>query len=158
MISALEWNELDFENNLIAINASKSKNGEEMNIPMIPLAKELLLRREKKFADKSLFVFPSTKGSNSGHIVDYSNYWDKFKVEAQLENFHFHDLRKTLGSYQAINNGSLLTIQASLGHKSIQSTQVYAYLTQDPVQLSMENAVHTLLNTNKENENDRSRN
>ena len=157
-LSALEWNELDFENNLIAINASKSKNGEEMNIPMIPFAKELLLRRAKQFADKSLFVFPSTKGSNSGHIVDYSNYWDKFKVEAQLEDFHFHDLRKTLGSYQAINNGSLLTIQASLGHKSIQSTQVYAYLTQDPVQLSMENAVHTLLDTNKENENDRIRN
>lgn len=157
-LSALEWSEIDFENNMISVNPEKSKNGDEMNIPMIPLAKEVLTRREEKYANKSLFVFPSTKGSNSGHIVDYSNYWDKFKVEAQLEDFHFHDLRKTLGSYQAINNGSLLTIQASLGHKSIQSTQVYAYLTQDPVQLSMENAVHTLLETNKENKNDGIRN
>ena len=157
-LSSLEWNDLDFENNLISIDASKSKNGDEMSIPMIPLAKELLLRREKEFADKSLFVFPSTKGSNSGHIVDYSNYWDKFKVEAQLKDFHFHDLRKTLGCYQAINKESMLAIQASLGHKSIQSTQVYAFLTQDPVQLSMENAVHTLLDTNKENKNDGIRN
>ena len=152
-LSALEWSEIDFENNMISVNPEKSKNGDEINIPMISLAKEVLTRREEKYANKSLFVFPSTKGSNSGHIVDYSNYWDKFKVEAQLEDFHFHDLRKTLGSYQAINNGSLLTIQASLGHKSIQSTQVYAYLTQDPVQHSMANAVNTLLNTNKEEKN-----
>lgn len=157
-LSSLEWCEIDFENNMISVSAEKSKNGDVMNIPIIPLAKELLRKREEKFANKSLFVFPSRKGSNSGHIVDYSNYWDKFKIEAQLEDFHFHDLRKTLGSYQAINNGSLLTIQASLGHKSIQSSQVYAYLTQDPIQLSMEKAVHTLLETSKENKNDGIRN
>lgn len=152
-ISSLEWSEIDFENNLITIGAEKSKNGDMMSIPIIPLARELLLKREKLFAHQSLFVFPSKAGSNSGHIVDYSNYWDKFKVEAHLEDFHFHDLRKTLGSYQAINNGSLLTIQASLGHKSIQATQVYAYLTKGPVQASMENAIDTLLAIKKEDTN-----
>ncbi|WP_374759018.1 hypothetical protein [Dyadobacter chenwenxiniae] len=56
-------------------------------------------------------------------------------------DIHLHDLRRTLGSYQAINGTSMQIIGQSLGHKSQQATQVYSRLTLDPVRRSVEEAV-----------------
>jgi len=57
-----------------------------------------------------------------------------------LMNIRLHDLRRTIGSYQAINGSSLQVIGQSLGHKSTQSTQIYARLILDPVRDSVEKA------------------
>jgi len=62
-----------------------------------------------------------------------------------LTDIRIHDLRRTLGSYQAMAGASLQIIGQSLGHKSSQSTQVYARLTLTPVRNSIENAVDTML-------------
>jgi integrase len=62
-----------------------------------------------------------------------------------LMDIRLHDLRRTLGSYQAINGTSLNIIGQSLGHKSIKSTQIYARLTLDPVRASVSKAVETML-------------
>jgi integrase len=51
-----------------------------------------------------------------------------------------HDLRRTLGSWQAINGESLSVIGKSLGHKNIATTAIYARLQLDPVRASMEKA------------------
>ena len=51
-----------------------------------------------------------------------------------------HDLRRTMGSYQAINGTSLNIIGKSLGHKSIQATTIYARLNLNPVRESMHKA------------------
>lgn len=62
-----------------------------------------------------------------------------------LTDIRIHDLRRTLGSYQAIAGASLQIIGQSLGHKSSQSTQIYARLTLTPVRNSIDNAVNTML-------------
>ncbi|MDR0741928.1 MAG: hypothetical protein LBE98_00485 [Puniceicoccales bacterium] len=46
-----------------------------------------------------------------------------------------------MGSYQAIAGVSLVVIGKSLGHKSPQSTAIYARLSNDPVRASMESAL-----------------
>lgn len=56
-----------------------------------------------------------------------------------------HDLRRTMGSYQAINGTSLHVIGQSLGHRSIKSTQIYARLTIDPVRDSMTKAMDRMV-------------
>lgn len=48
-----------------------------------------------------------------------------------------HDLRRTFGSYQTRTGASLTIIGKSLGHKSQQSTKVYARLDLDPVRESV---------------------
>ena len=49
--------------------------------------------------------------------------------EAGIENLRIHDLRRTLGSYQAATGANGYIIGKSLGHRSQQSTAIYARLT-----------------------------
>ena len=62
-----------------------------------------------------------------------------------LMDIRLHDIRRTFGSYQAIAGASLQIIGKSLGHKSQQSTQVYARLHNDPVKASIEKATDAML-------------
>ncbi|MBO6055459.1 MAG: hypothetical protein J6P84_00550 [Alphaproteobacteria bacterium] len=64
-----------------------------------------------------------------------------------------HDIRRILGSYQAITEASLNIIGKSLRHKSQTATQIYARLTNNPVRETMETATNKMLEyRNKENE------
>lgn len=62
-----------------------------------------------------------------------------------LSNLRIHDLRRTLGSWQARHGASLAIIGKSLNHKSVQATAIYARLDIDPVRDSVTRAVDDLL-------------
>jgi integrase len=64
---------------------------------------------------------------------------------ARMEDLRPHDLRRTLGSYQAITGASLPVIGKSLGHKSQAATLIYARLDWDPVRLSVNKATQAML-------------
>ena len=64
---------------------------------------------------------------------------------SRLEDLRPHDLRRTLGSYQAMTGASLPIIGKSLGHKSQAATQVYARLDWDPVRVSVNRATQAML-------------
>ena len=56
-----------------------------------------------------------------------------------------HDLRRTLGSWQARTGASLAIIGKSLNHKSPQATAIYARLDLDPVRQSVNTATAAML-------------
>jgi len=58
----------------------------------------------------------------------------------KLKDLRMHDLRRTLGSYMAMNNQSLQIIGKVLGHKSPTATQIYSRLAFDPLKQAMEAA------------------
>ncbi len=62
----------------------------------------------------------------------------KIELPKGLIDLRLHDLRRTLGSFQASLGVSLSIIGKSLGHKSYQSTQVYSRLSVDPVRNGMQ--------------------
>ena len=62
-----------------------------------------------------------------------------------MRDLRVHDLRRTMGSWQAITGASLPIIGRSLNHKSSQSTEVYARLTLDPVLKSMQKATDAMV-------------
>lgn len=66
-------------------------------------------------------------------------------ANAALKDFRIHDLRRTLGSWQAATGASLTVIGKSLGHKDIATTMIYARLDLDPVRQSMEKATRAIL-------------
>jgi len=70
---------------------------------------------------------------------------EKIILPSSITDIRIHDIRRTLGSYQAINGTSIEIIGKSLGHKSIQSTQIYARLILDPVRTSVEKATDSML-------------
>jgi integrase len=57
-----------------------------------------------------------------------------------FSDLRIHDLRRTMGSWQAKTGASMAVIGKSLGHRSIQSTAVYSRLDNDPVRDAMETA------------------
>ena len=62
-----------------------------------------------------------------------------------VNDLRMHDLRRTYGTYQARNGASLTIIGKSLGHRSQQSTKVYARLDLDPVRDSVASGTTAML-------------
>lgn len=56
-----------------------------------------------------------------------------------------HDLRRTMGSWQAITGATTAVIGKSLGHKSQQATAIYERLSIDPVRESMNKATKAMM-------------
>ena len=69
---------------------------------------------------------------------------------AKLDDIRIHDLRRTMGSWQARTGASLAIIGKSLGHKSQQATAVYARLDLDPIREAMETATNAMLRAAKQ--------
>jgi integrase len=63
----------------------------------------------------------------------------------RLGDLRLHDLRRTLGSWQAKTGASLVIIGKSLNHKSQSTTAIYARLDLDPVRLSVNTATAAML-------------
>lgn len=63
----------------------------------------------------------------------------------RIPDVRIHDLRRTLGSWQAKTGASLAIIGKSLNHKNTQTTAIYARLDLDPVRQSVNTAVAAML-------------
>jgi integrase len=61
-----------------------------------------------------------------------------------LMDVRIHDLRRTLGSWQAATGATTAIIGKSLGHKSQQATAIYERLNIDPVRASVERATEAM--------------
>jgi integrase len=96
------------------------------------------------------WVFPSTRGSGR-HLTDFKRGWKALLERAGLadRDVRQHDLRRTLGSYQAAGGTSLGIIGKSLGHKSLAATAIYAQLDLDPVRQSVLSATRTMIAASK---------
>lgn len=66
-----------------------------------------------------------------------------------MDDLRIHDLRRTLGSWQAKSGASLVMIGKSLNHKSVQTTAIYARLDKEPVRASVETAISAMLEAGK---------
>jgi len=68
---------------------------------------------------------------------------------AGLKDLRIHDLRRSLGSWQALAGASLQIIGKSLGHLRPETTQIYSRLTLDPVRESVERATAAIIEASK---------
>jgi integrase len=143
-VLAMRWDEIDFGRNLWHI--PETKNGESLDVPLV----EEAVRRLKAIQETSdsEWVFPSST-SSTGHLQDPKKAWKRILSKAGIKDLRLHDIRRTLGSYQAITGASLNIIGKSLGHKTVAATQIYARLNDDPVREAMENATNKMLEYRK---------
>jgi integrase len=105
------------------------KSGESYDVDLSEPAIAILKRREMERSEDGMFVFPGTGASK--HLIELKKPWDEFRKRAQIPDIHIHDLRRTVGSYAAMAGKSLQQIGAMLGHRSMQSTLVYAHLNSE---------------------------
>jgi integrase len=121
----------------------------------IPLSPEVLVivTRRKKYAT-SEWVFPSThprRKSKSGHFEEPKSQWKELLQRAKIANLRLHDLRRTLGSWQAATGASTLIIGRSLGHLDQATTHIYSRLNLDPVRKSVSTATAAIVAAAKTN-------
>jgi integrase len=144
---SMRWQDLSLDDNRWEV--PHPKNRSSYVIALTPEAVEILSDRRKR-SDGSEWVFPSKRGS-TGHIAGFKRGWKKLLERAGLadKDLRQHDLRRTLGSYQAAGGTSLGIIGKSLGHKSLAATAIYAQLDLDPVRESVLIATRTMIAASK---------
>lgn len=138
-VLSMMWDEIDFKRAIWRI--PETKNGESLDIPLVDDAVSILKRRKRDVMSE--WVFPSVT-SQSGHLEEPKRVWQRVLENSGIRDLRIHDMRRTLGSYQAITGASLTIIGKSLGHKSQQATQIYSRLNDNPVRASMSKAVKTM--------------
>ena len=115
------------------------KNGAPLAVVLSSNAITILNERFNAPNKRAEWVFPSER--TSGAVTDAKKAWERVRNRSGLTDMRMHDLRRTLGSWQALTGTSLQIIGKSLGHKSMKATEVYARLTTDPVRESVEKAI-----------------
>ncbi len=98
---------------------------------------EALARKHPKGTDPLLLVLERYRAQATAAGINPD--------EARMRDLRIHDLRRTLGSWQAASGASLPIIGRSLGHKQVQTTAIYARLSLDPVRESVERATAAML-------------
>ena len=150
-VLAMRWKDINLNKGTWTIQAEESKNQEPMTIPLAGQALDILKQRLKEIDTKDTpFVFPGT--GIKGHLADPKKAWKRILKRAEIEDLRIHDLRRTLGSWQAATGANSFIIGKSLGHKSPQATSIYARLDLDPVRESMERATEAMLSTISQND------
>jgi integrase len=101
-----------------------------------------LTPEERKQAEQQVRTAPTTAMKHYRAIAD-SLAIDPAMYD--MTDLRIHDLRRTLGSWQAKTGASMAIIGKSLNHKTHQATAIYARLDLDPVRQSVETATQAML-------------
>jgi integrase len=147
-VAAMRWQEVNLEAKTWRM--PESKNGQPHTVPLVPKAHEILKSRHQ--LSTSEWIFPGT--GKTGHLVSPKSAWLRIRKKANLEDVHLHDLRRTLGSWQAATGASLHVIGKTLNHKDSNTTAVYARLNLDPVRQAMEVATDAMVAASEKQSNE----
>jgi type 1 fimbriae regulatory protein FimB/type 1 fimbriae regulatory protein FimE len=123
-VCGLQWSDVEFESGTLHLR--RAKGGATSTHPL--LGDELRALRELKREAKSPFIFVTERGapfSTSG----LAKMVERAGVEAKMPfKVHPHMLRHSTGYVLANKGTDTRTLQAYLGHRSIQSTVRYTEL------------------------------
>lgn len=146
-LQAMKWGQVDLDQGIWTIPGEESKNRESMKVILAPPAIEILSSRKGNPLACSEYVFPSRqKKSKTPHLVEPRKAWARICKAADLHDLRIHDLRRTLGSWQAASGSSLHVIGKSLGHRNQSTTAIYSRLDLDPVRVSVNRAIAAMMN------------
>lgn len=137
-VLSMRWEQISFERQEWRI--PRTKNNDPQTIPLGVEVIQILNARKNNSSD---FVFSGV--GKTGHFAEPRRGWERILKRAGIKDLRIHDLRRTLGSWQAKTGASLVIVGKSLGHKSHQATAVYSRLDLDPVRRSMDTATSAML-------------
>ncbi|MGC4012273.1 MAG: site-specific integrase [Pseudomonas sp.] len=113
----------------MTITAGNAKSRKARHLPLNAEARDVLTRWKKRAAKDARLVFPSPK--TGGRMDNINSSWEEVCSQAQLADFHFHDLRHTFASRLVMAGVDLNTVRELLGHSDIRMTLRYAHLAPD---------------------------
>lgn len=125
----MRWTHLDLRSDSVW-SVPTSKNGEPLIIPLVSDAAAILRSRlagaaASKGKPESEWVFPM-QDDRTRCIADIDHAWARVKEATGIKDARIHDLRRTAGSWATQAGAPLPAVGKMLGHKSHNSTAVYA--------------------------------
>lgn len=143
-VEAMAWADVNLEAAIWTIPAEQFKAGRQMVVPLTGEAVKILARRlSEQKPEASAWVFPA--GSASGHIEEPRKAWERIQAASGLTDLHIHDLRRSMGSWQAATGANLSVIGKALGHTNTSTTAIYARVNLDPVRAAVDVAAAAML-------------
>jgi integrase len=130
-IRTLRWEHVDFERS--ALRLPDSKTGAKvvvLNTPAIEVLSSI-----KRF-DENPHVIVGLKPGAS--LTDFEKPWQRLRKDAELEDVRLHDLRHSFAGFAASAGVSAPIVGRLLGHKTLQATERYAHIAEDPARLASE--------------------
>ncbi len=127
-IMNLRWADVDFAKARIILQ--DTKNGERRNVPLTGHAHQQIEKLSKLRRIDTDLLFPNRLHGDRARPYEIRKSWNAALKTAQVENFHFHDLRHSTASYLAMNGATLSEIAEVLGHKTLQMVKRYAHLSE----------------------------
>jgi len=122
----LQWPNVDLERRQITISASSAKSRKSRSIPLNQTALGVLQDWNSQSHCSHSYVFSNRNGDK---FRDIKTAWRKLLINANIENFRWHDLRHHFASKLAMAGVDLNTIRELLGHSSYEMTMRYAHLS-----------------------------
>jgi len=141
-VAAMAWKNLDLDQGVWYLAGQKSKSGLPLAIVLPPPAVAILQAR-REATNGSPWVFPADTAT--GHVADPRKSWARVLKASGIDDLRPHDLRRSLGSWQATAGASLQIIGASLGHVDPKATAIYSRLQLEPVKESVNRAVDSMV-------------
>ena len=126
----LKWDDVDLQNDVIAIKGTKTKY--DRHIPISKPLKELLRAIEKN--QDSLHVF----NKNGAKIGNFRKSFMTACRNAGLKDLRIHDLRHVFASKMVMNGTSLYITGELLGHRTTQMTKRYSHLVPDTLKKAVD--------------------
>jgi len=149
-VTGLMWSDVNLFSSMLSISAEQMKNTDYIGIPLTGRVFDVLKELQKV---KCL----------SGHVLHdngvplyYVKIQRAFKAAlktAQIENFHFHDLRHCFCSYLRQRGVDLHTISVLAGHRDLRMTKRYAHLNVDSLRDAINVLGHVLVTVKEDKAN-----
>jgi integrase len=124
----LRWCDLDLERGEASL--SETKNDDRRVLVLLPQVLDELAKFAPKDAPTSLALVFRSRLRPSQPFA-FKSAWVEALAQADIRDFHFHDLRHTFASYSAQHGASLLEIADALGHRTLKMVQRYSHLSTD---------------------------
>jgi len=128
---------LDFDRNIIRVENNRRQRNKSKRARFVPMnsrARQILLVLCR--ASGSEYVFPNRK--TGGHIKDVKTAFNGACEDAGIEDFVFHDLRRTGATRLGDAGANAFHIAAILGHEDVNTSQIYTVATDLGLRRAME--------------------
>jgi len=136
---ALRWEDVDFETRTVTIKLSK--HGETRHVRLNSVAIKAFSKLVARSSGKG-FVFVNGRGER---LLRPRHWFEHAVRKAGIEDFTWHCLRHTFASRLVMMGVDLRTVQAAMGHRSIQMTCRYAHLAPDHELSAVEKLCETVV-------------
>lgn len=116
-LTALTWDDIDFNANALTVRAAAAKSGTMRHIPLNAEAEAVLRQWKRQQPEGRLFPFR-----------DFKTAWGKLLDDAKIQNFRWHDLRHDFASKLVMAGVNLNAVRELMGHADLKMTLRYAHL------------------------------